>query len=181
MSQGPDPPLFKYVFKLMEKIVLSIEIRSKHFQILTLVDLLQILNDCIQRLLPKKGETTQTQRYISDVKDLCRLLTNSDPPFSISWDFNKGGHFDTNLFDEYMQCGNKIHFVVWPVLYTCEGGDVLCKGVAEAVHDVQKDEDKKAAFANIDDYTSHQVLSSAQNSTDPQQKALRYRDCYTFL
>ena len=161
--------------------MLSIEIRSKHFQILTLVDLLQILNDCIQRLLPKKGETTQTQRYISDVKDLCRLLTNSDPPFSISWDFNKGGHFDTNLFDEYMQCGNKIHFVVWPVLYTCEGGDVLCKGVAEAVHDVQKDEDKKAAFANIDDYTSHQVLSSAQNSTDPQQKALRYRDCYTFL
>ena len=135
--------------------------------------MLQILNETIQQLLPKTGETTQTQKYISDVKDLCRLLNNSDPPFSISWDFNKGGHFDTNLFDEYMQCGSKIHFVVWPVLYTYEGGEVLCKGVAEAVHDVQKDEDKKAALANIDINTSHQVMSSAQSSMDPHQKDLR--------
>ena len=158
---------------MTDKKVLTIEIRSKKVQIWTYVDLLQILNDSIQQLLPKTGETTQTQKYISEVKDLCRLLNNSDPPFFISWDFNKGGHFDTNLFDEYMQCGNKIHFVVWPVLHTCEGGDVLCKGVAEAVHDVQKDEDKKAALANIYDNKSHQAMSSAENSMDPHQKTLR--------
>jgi hypothetical protein len=56
-----------------------------------------------------------------------------DPPVYIEWEFSRDSTIDTNILQSYTRAGNKVDFVVWPVLYLHRDGPVLNKGVVQPI------------------------------------------------
>jgi hypothetical protein len=56
-----------------------------------------------------------------------------DPPVYIECEFSRDSTIDTNILRSYTRAGNKVDFVVWPVLYLHKDGPVLNKGVVQPI------------------------------------------------
>lgn len=54
-----------------------------------------------------------------------------DPPVELVFTGRKGEPFDETFYTYYTKSGNKIDYVVWPVILLYKDGPVIRKGVAE--------------------------------------------------
>ncbi|XP_052280886.1 uncharacterized protein LOC127878400 [Dreissena polymorpha] len=64
--------------------------------------------------------------------EICWLMVIQDPPVYMDIEIDKQGQmFDHAAYRPYTQTGYEFDYVVWPALYTHQGGDILHKGVAQ--------------------------------------------------
>lgn len=54
-----------------------------------------------------------------------------EPPVCIDCKVPDDMNFDSSLYKAYTRRGNKVQFIVWPVIYSYKGGPVVMKGVAQ--------------------------------------------------
>ena len=107
-----------------------------------LLYLLQTLDSQLQTFLPAVESKSATESYITAVIDFCWLVNLQDPSCTISWDLRKGEPFQTDKYRVYRHSGKQVDYIVWPVLYSHQGGVVLSKGVAQAIHCEHFDENE---------------------------------------
>lgn len=92
------------------------------------------LDSQLQTFLPAVEPKFATKSYITAVIDFCWLVNLQDPPCTISWDLRTGEPFQTDKYRVYKHSGKQVDYIVWPVMYSHQGGVVLLKGVAQAIH-----------------------------------------------
>ncbi|KAH3838529.1 hypothetical protein DPMN_111939 [Dreissena polymorpha] len=73
--------------------------------------------------------------YLQECFSICWLMCVQDPPVVFGSLPKNGAAFDKNAYKEYTQSGTTIDFVVWPAMFLFQGGNVLCKGVAQGKYD----------------------------------------------
>jgi hypothetical protein len=71
------------------------------------------------------------KKFIEDCIRYTWMMQMQDPPVYIEWKFSHNSTIDTNILRSYTRAGNKVDFVVWPVLYLHKDGPVLNKGVVQ--------------------------------------------------
>ncbi|XP_052244890.1 uncharacterized protein LOC127854019 isoform X2 [Dreissena polymorpha] len=69
--------------------------------------------------------------YLQECFSICWLMCVQDPPVVFGSLPKHGAAFDKNAYKEFTQSGTNIDFVVWPAMFLFQGGNVLCKGVAQ--------------------------------------------------
>ncbi|XP_052796656.1 myosin-11-like isoform X1 [Mya arenaria] len=98
-----------------------------------LEEVLKEVQPVIQRTFNKEERNhANIVQYVERCVKICWLMVVQDPPLYIDSNVNTGGErFQTNVYKAYMVNGQYVDFVVWPVLYLHEKGNILCKGVAQ--------------------------------------------------
>ena len=96
------------------------------------------LQQKLPRHLQKKRGITEDQmkackKFIEDCIRYTWMMQMQDPPVYIEWEFSRDSTIDTNILRSYTRAGNKVDFIVWPVLYLHKGGPVLNKGVVQPI------------------------------------------------
>ena len=121
------------------------------------MSLLQGLENKIKHLFTTFKPGAGMESYMAAVLDLCWLLNVQDPQCFISCGLLRGDKFDGNLYRQYMSTGNLIDYIVWPTLHLFKGGNILCKGVAQAMPAKEETVQDYMKSTNID------VLSQTEN------------------
>lgn len=67
------------------------------------------------------------QPYLEGCMELCWYSAICDPP--LEYVFEIGDQLAD--FREYTKSGKVVDFVVWPAMYLCKHGPLMCKGVAQ--------------------------------------------------
>lgn len=140
------------------------------------------LDSQLHTLLPAVEPKSATKAYIAAVIDFCWLLNVQDPPCAISWDLRRGEPFQTDKYRVYMHSGKMVDYIVWPVLYLHQGGVVLCKGVAQAIHEKYEEKEDETIIvttvmppnpgtANVHPSTSKNFSSSESPKEAKRHKA----------
>ncbi|XP_053399696.1 uncharacterized protein LOC123559061 isoform X2 [Mercenaria mercenaria] len=71
-------------------------------------------------------------KFIEKCTTVCWLMAIQDPPVSMDVETDRHDEeLDTDKYKHYTQSGRVIDYIVWPVLYLYEGGNILNKGIAQ--------------------------------------------------
>ncbi|XP_045204733.2 uncharacterized protein LOC123557362 isoform X2 [Mercenaria mercenaria] len=85
----------------------------------------------LQGIITEKDSCFITN-YIDKCITLCWLMAIQDPPVYIDVETQRhDAGLDTDRYKHYTQSGTAIDYIVWPVLYLHEGGNLLSKGIAQ--------------------------------------------------
>lgn len=76
---------------------------------------------------PKKLEASKP--YLEKCAEICWLMALHEPALYLNMSVNAGDKFDSAVYAAYQQSGGKVDYLVWPALYSSEGGGLLSKGV----------------------------------------------------
>lgn len=71
--------------------------------------------------------------FINSTVTYVWMMRVQDPPVHMEWDFKHGDKFDHDRLRSYTKGGDKVDYVVWPILYLHKGGPMLAKGVAQGM------------------------------------------------
>ncbi|KAK3578308.1 hypothetical protein CHS0354_004218 [Potamilus streckersoni] len=115
--------------------------RTKHFNAVPSA-IAKEINEKLVEIIGQQG-VTACNEYIEECVRICWLMCIKDPPMYIFCD--KEDIFNKNHFMEYTEIGNKVSYVVWPVLYLYQNGPLMRKGVAQG-----RGEGKQTEHSNAD-------------------------------
>lgn len=87
---------------------------------------------------PRGKETLKVTPYVKECLEICWLMTIQDPPLEFGPVQKGGDAFDPEAYRAYTRSGPVVDFLVWPAIYLCKGGPVLCKGIAQGTGDKRK-------------------------------------------
>lgn len=71
--------------------------------------------------------------YVSNCFDISWRMAVQEPPMYLLFKAKHGLDVDTRFFDLYQSRGQRVDFVVWPAVFTEEGGECLQKGIIYAL------------------------------------------------
>jgi hypothetical protein len=86
-----------------------------------------------------------------------------------------GERLSTDIYKTYTKSGKFIDYIVWPVLYLYQGGNILSKGVAQGMDEVASDDiivsmEEDKALENIDSdlekSKDNNIMMSASSNDD---------------
>lgn len=86
---------------------------------------------CRDKMLMLSSFPPEVAKYANDCVNLCWSMLIQSPPFHLSWIAPHGEMVDTSKYTFYRTSGRYVDYVVWPVLFDCEGGTVIFKGVIQ--------------------------------------------------
>ena len=66
--------------------------------------------------------------------NICWHMAIQDPVMHLDKELTPDAAYDKNVYNEFVKCGDKVTFVVWPALFLHEGGPLLNKGVVQVYH-----------------------------------------------
>ncbi|XP_045206665.1 uncharacterized protein LOC123558886 [Mercenaria mercenaria] len=104
--------------------------RKKNYSY-TITKLREEVKPSLQSIITEK-DTCFIANYIDKCITLCWLMAIQDPPVYIDVETHRhDAGLDTDRYKHYTQSGTAIDYIVWPVLYLHERGNILCKGIAQ--------------------------------------------------
>ncbi|XP_060606042.1 uncharacterized protein LOC132758385 [Ruditapes philippinarum] len=87
-----------------------------------------------KRTLPEKElrKDHYVKRFLNKCIGLCWLMAVQDPPVHVDVNIDRCDELhDSTLYKPYTKSGIYIDYIVWPVLYLHENGNILMKGIAQ--------------------------------------------------
>lgn len=75
----------------------------------------------------------QLKLYINKCLEVTWYMCIQNPPMEIDNEIRTGSRFDTTKYQYFKIEGNKIDYVVWPILLSAKKGTVVSRGYADAV------------------------------------------------
>ncbi|XP_053392004.1 uncharacterized protein LOC128554717 [Mercenaria mercenaria] len=93
------------------------------------------LKENIHKLFPdkKKRHDVRLKLFLNKGIELCWLMVIQDPSVYLDVTIcnRYGEKYESTTLKPYTQSGQYIDYIVWPPLYLNEGGNILCKGIAQ--------------------------------------------------
>lgn len=74
---------------------------------------------------------TACSKFVANCIKYAWMMQIQDPPVYIEGNFPGDTKIDTDILRSYTKAGDRVDFIVWPVLYLHKGGPVLYKGVVQ--------------------------------------------------
>ena len=68
--------------------------------------------------------------YIATCFEIAWCMAVQDPPMYLLFKVKYGHDIDALVFEAFREPGKRVDYIVWPAVYTEEGGTCLQKGVA---------------------------------------------------
>ncbi|XP_021376570.1 myosin-3-like isoform X2 [Mizuhopecten yessoensis] len=96
--------------------------------------LFEVMKSRLQKLHNMDADTIKAcDQFIKDTVSYVWMMRVQDPPVHIEWEFSHGEKFDHDRLRSYTKGGDRVNYVVWPILYLHKGGPMLAKGVAQGM------------------------------------------------
>ncbi|XP_060566866.1 uncharacterized protein LOC132725703 [Ruditapes philippinarum] len=103
----------------------------------------QLMKDCKFSFddVITEEEALLIAKFIEKCVSVCWLMSIQDPPVYIDVKIDMHGErLSTDIYKPYTKSGKFIDYIVWPVLYLFEGGNILSKGIAQGMNEVASDD-----------------------------------------
>lgn len=91
----------------------------------------EVTKICRDKMPMLSSYPPEVAKYANDCVDLCWSMVIQSPPFHLSWITPHGEMVDTSKYTFYRTSGRYVDYVVWPVLFDCDGGTLISKGVIQ--------------------------------------------------
>ncbi|WAQ99593.1 hypothetical protein MAR_023966 [Mya arenaria] len=105
--------------------------RKKHYET-AVKEFRKELRPTIKKQFETKEQRKCLKPFFEKCITICWLMAVQDPPVYVDKNIDKRGEIlDTSIYRIYTISGKTIDYIVWPVLYLTEGGNILVKGVAQ--------------------------------------------------
>ncbi|XP_060566871.1 uncharacterized protein LOC132725705 [Ruditapes philippinarum] len=146
----------------------------------------QEIKEKIKRTLPEKElrKDQHVKRFLNKSIGLCWRMAVQDPPVVVDVNIDRSDELhDSTLYKPYTKSGIYIDYIVWPVLYLHENGNILFKGIAQCkgkssknsrVHSLITTRRRKGHdnHYNKNNEMFYQSETSAPSTTEPDVKSV---------
>lgn len=98
----------------------------------------------MQRFLTMMSKTYEAKKveaskpYLEKCAEICWLMVLHEPALYLNMNVKAGDKYDSAVYAAYQQSGGKVDYLVWPPLYSSEGGGLMSKGVVATQKTISK-------------------------------------------